>query len=216
MLYLYLDESGDLGFDFVTKKPSKFFSVGILLFKDERTKKKIDKLVKRTLRKKLNPKSKRKRFVPELKGSSTTIKIKKYFYRLIKDVNFSLYFITLNKRRVYPELAKDKSRVYNFISRLLLDSIDYGKNGRRIKLIIDKSKSKPEITNFNKYIRRQLEAEIDPKTPLEIVHEDSCADHCLNVIDLFVWGVFRKYEKRDFEWYDVFKEKIRYEDVYLP
>ena len=25
MLFLYLDESGDLGFDFITKKPSKFF-----------------------------------------------------------------------------------------------------------------------------------------------------------------------------------------------
>jgi hypothetical protein len=30
MLYLYLDESGDLGFDFVNKKPSKFFVVTIL------------------------------------------------------------------------------------------------------------------------------------------------------------------------------------------
>lgn len=30
MWYLYLDESGDLGFDFVNKKPSKFFTVSIL------------------------------------------------------------------------------------------------------------------------------------------------------------------------------------------
>lgn len=216
MLYLYLDESGDLGFDFVNKKPSKFFSVGILLFKSERTKKKIDKLVKRTLRKKLNPKGKRKRFVSELKGSSTTIMIKQYFYRLIKDVNFDLYFITLNKRRLYPELAENKSRVYNFISRLLLDNIDYGKDSSRVKFIIDKSKSKPEIKHFNEYVRRQLEAEIDPKTPLEIIHEDSRADHCLNAIDLFVWGVFRKYEKHDSEWYDIFKDKIRYESLYLP
>lgn len=31
MWYLYLDESGDLGFDFVRKKPSRFFTVTILL-----------------------------------------------------------------------------------------------------------------------------------------------------------------------------------------
>jgi hypothetical protein len=33
MLFLYLDESGDLGFDFVNKKPSKFFVVTILAVK---------------------------------------------------------------------------------------------------------------------------------------------------------------------------------------
>jgi hypothetical protein len=31
LLYLYLDESGDLGFDFVNKKPSKFFTVTIMV-----------------------------------------------------------------------------------------------------------------------------------------------------------------------------------------
>ena len=31
MWYLYLDESGDLGFDFVTKRPSNFFTVTVLL-----------------------------------------------------------------------------------------------------------------------------------------------------------------------------------------
>ncbi len=29
MLYLYLDESGDLGFDFVNKKPTKHFVISI-------------------------------------------------------------------------------------------------------------------------------------------------------------------------------------------
>lgn len=33
MLYLYLDESGDLGFDFFAKKPSRFFTVTILAIK---------------------------------------------------------------------------------------------------------------------------------------------------------------------------------------
>jgi len=32
MWYLYMDESGDLGFDFVNKKPSKFFTITIVGF----------------------------------------------------------------------------------------------------------------------------------------------------------------------------------------
>ncbi len=35
MWYLYLDESGDLGFDFVNKKPSKFFTITILVIKGD-------------------------------------------------------------------------------------------------------------------------------------------------------------------------------------
>ena len=31
MFYIYLDESGDLGFDFEAKKPSKFFTITLLL-----------------------------------------------------------------------------------------------------------------------------------------------------------------------------------------
>ena len=83
MYYLYLDESGDLGFDLVNKKSSKFFTVCILLIKDSESKRKITKNVERTLHKKLNPKNKRNRIVQELKGTSTTIEVKKYFYKKI-------------------------------------------------------------------------------------------------------------------------------------
>ena len=34
MLFLYLDESGDLGFDFVNKKPSRYFVVTVLAVQD--------------------------------------------------------------------------------------------------------------------------------------------------------------------------------------
>jgi len=38
MWYLYLDESGDLGFDFINKKPSKFFTVTILAIRGQNNK----------------------------------------------------------------------------------------------------------------------------------------------------------------------------------
>jgi hypothetical protein len=33
---------------------------------------------------------------------------------------------------------------------------------------------------------------------------------------MFAWGFFRKYERKDVEWYDIFKGKVRFETVYLP
>jgi hypothetical protein len=38
----------------------------------------------------------------------------------------------------------------------------------------------------------------------------------LQAVDLFSWGIFRKYEKNNTEWFDLFKGKIKYDAVYLP
>lgn len=45
MAYIFLDESGNLGFDYKKKKTSKFFVITFLFAAD---KKPIEKLVKRT------------------------------------------------------------------------------------------------------------------------------------------------------------------------
>ena len=66
MWYLYLDESGDLGFDFVNKRPSKFFTVSILAVSCQDTNRKLLKAAKITLRRKLNPAKHQKRMVQYL------------------------------------------------------------------------------------------------------------------------------------------------------
>jgi len=216
MWYLYLDESGDLGFDFVNKKPSKFFTVAVLATRGIDNNRKISKAVKIVLRRKLNPKSKRKRIVEELKGEATNLEIKKYFYKQIKNVKFAIYSVTLNKLRVYEKLARNKSRVYNFIARQVFDRIPFEKaNGNRIILTIDKSKGKKGIKEFNEYIIKQLEGRIPPHIPFDIYHEDSKKIGGLQAIDMFVWGIHRKYENNDAEWYRIFNKKIVLDEQYL-
>ncbi len=56
MWYLYLDESGDLGFDFVHKRPSNFFTVTILVVKGMENNRALANAVKKTIRRKLDPK----------------------------------------------------------------------------------------------------------------------------------------------------------------
>jgi hypothetical protein len=210
LLYLYLDESGDLGFDFFGKNPSKFFTVTILTLQGEQNNRVLIKAVQKTVRRKL-----RKKGNPELKGSHTSIEVKKYFYKLVQAIPFEIYALTLNKIRVYDYLTKKKDRVYNFIARNVLDRIPLEKASTRIELIIDKSKNKKEVREFNSYIIRQLESRIDPRIPLDIYHHLSHENKGLQAADIFSWGIFRKYERRDLEWYNVFKEKVRYDDRYL-
>ncbi|MBI3754765.1 MAG: DUF3800 domain-containing protein [Deltaproteobacteria bacterium] len=216
MWYLYLDESGDLGFDFVNKKPSRFFTVTILVVKGQGANREIINGVKKTLKRKLNPKNKRSRIVKELKGTNTTLEIKKYFYEQIKHIPFEIYSLSLNKKRVYERLTRNKSRVYNFVAKNVLDKMPFDNANMRIALVVDKSKSKPEIKEFNDYIRQQLEARLNPDVPLDIYHWSSEENCGIQIVDLFSWGIFEKYERKRIEWYEVFKGKIRYNTIYLP
>lgn len=210
MWYLYLDESGDLGFDFFARKPSRFFTVCILALQGVDNNRRLLSAVKKTCRRKLS----RSRPV-ELKGAHTSLAVKRYFYDQVATIPLEIYALTLNKRRVYDELAARKDRVYNFIARNVLDRLPIDQAASRIEFIIDRSKSKREIEDFNGYITRQIEGRIDPKVPLSIYHHRSNENVGLQAVDLFAWGIFRKYERDDTAWFDVFREKVRYDDRYL-
>ena len=209
MLYLYLDESGDLGFDFVNKKPSSFFVVCILEIEGQDVSNLLAKHIKLILRRKAH-KHKRLR---ELKGSLTPLKLKNYFYGKVKDLKFSIHAVVLDKKKSYKSLWGDKERIYSHIAYLLLENIKMDGKRPRIQLIIDRSKSKENIRSFDNFILLQLKGKIDPSVPLGISHLDSCANYCLQAVDLFCWGIFRKYETNDTVWYDVFKDKIKYENL---
>lgn len=166
MLYLYLDESGDLGFDFFAKKPSEFFTVTILTVCRIENNRRLINAVKKTIKRKLpNGQS-------EMKGAKDSIGVKNYFYRQVSTVPFDIYSLTLNKRRVYDSLAKQKDRVYNFIARNALERIPVNNATTRIEVIIDKSKSKKEIREFNEYIIHHIKGRIDLRIPLDILSLD--------------------------------------------
>ena len=216
MTYLYLDESGDLGFDFTKNKCSKYFTICILSISSISDNRQIINAVKKTLKRKLNNKKNTERIITELKGSKTSIAVKQYFWEIIKNTSFGVYAYTVNKSRIKKDISENQDRFYNWITRLVLDKIPLKlKEADRIELIIDKSKGKTQIVDFNKYIKRNLEAKIHPNTPLVIFHRDSIQSHGLQACDLFCWGIHKKHEEKDVEWLEMFEKKIKLDDVYL-
>jgi hypothetical protein len=144
------------------------------------------------------------------------MEMKEYFFQQVQDIDFWLYAIVLNKRRVLEYLVREKSRVYNFIARSVLDRVPFEEAKIKVELTIDKSKSKPEIMEFNNYIRRQIESRIDPVVPLNIYHVDS-KEHCgLQAVDMFSYAIFEKYERKRLEWFNMISGKVKYVSVYLP
>ena len=215
MTYLYLDESGDLGFDFSKNKCSKYFTICILSVPSTSDNREIINAVKKTLKRKLNHKNS-KRIVTELKGSKTSFVVKQYFWGLVKNTSFGIYAYTVNKSKIKKGISENHDRFYNWITRLVLDKIPLKlEKADRIELIIDKRKGKKQIIDFNEYIKRNLEAKIHPNTPLYIYHRDSSQSQGLQACDVFCWGIHKEIEDRDSEWLSVFKKKVRFNDVYL-
>jgi hypothetical protein len=214
MWYLYLDESGDLGFDFIHKKPSNFFTVAILVVKGVENNRALINAIRKTITRKLNPRGKRHRIVPEFKGHGTSIEIKKYFYRQVAKIPFDLFSVSLDKRQTGDELPEEAHRIYNYISRLVLDAIPLENAQPRIKLIIDKSKNVPQIREFNASVINQLLGRLDPKIPIDIHHRSSVEENGLQAVDIFSWGIFRKYEYGDSEWFDMFSHRVQHDKQY--
>jgi len=211
MWYLYLDESGDLGFDFSKSKTTNYFVITLLAAKSSFVVRKIEKAIERTLKSKINYGRKRNIF-SELKGSKTSIGIKRYFYRQIEGDPFDLYVIAIDKRRVPEGLRRDKERLYNYLARLIIEKCPLKEVDSKIVITLDRSKTKKEQKAFDKYLLYQLEGSLSPRLSLEVFHLDSKEREGLQAVDLFCWGVFRKYENKDLAWYEIFKEKICFEE----
>ncbi|MFW0777483.1 MAG: DUF3800 domain-containing protein [Rickettsiales bacterium] len=219
-MLIFLDESGDLGFDLSKQGASRKFVITILICHTTEIHQLFQKAVKRTLRHKINPKSKRKRIVHELKGSSTTIQVKEYFFRQLPKTGWEVHSIILNKSRVFDHLRtkQGKKKLYNFLARKLLENISLQNGGNAVNLIVDRCKNTEEIKDFNSYITNQLEALLPLETDLYITHENSQSSAGLQAVDMFCWGIGKKHNnpsEKGREWYMLFNSKIIQEIDYL-
>jgi hypothetical protein len=217
MLSIFIDESGDLGFDQSKSKTQQYFIVGALVCYNEKAFKSIHKAVKRTLRNKLNIKNKRKRKHEELKGSRTSLSIKNYFYNNCgKDIGWSLYFYILLKNRMH-ELLKSKNgrdRLYNVMAKELVEKIALDQEIQIANLYLDKCKGSQERKNFDHYIKTHMESKIQLEALVNCYHLDSTENSGIQAIDMFLAGIYEKYNNRKSDWYDTFKQHIVFEGIF--
>jgi len=208
MLFIYLDESGDLGFNLKNGRTTKHFVISILIVRGQDDNRKVIKAVNKTLKRKLNPKNKRIRHVEELKGTKTNLEIKKYFFSLIEGIDFEIHAVVVEKE-AYTTRRRNQDQLYNHIASHVLNGIQIDDANCCVSLVIDKSKARPAILQFNKYVTNILKDKIKPAIPLKIDHSVSHNAPGLQAIDLFCHGIFENYERGRKEWYGTFSCKIK-------
>ncbi len=214
-LIIYLDESGDLGFNFKNKKTSRYIVIGLLVFLNGAANTAMINAVKKTLKNKL-PKN-----TLELKGSNLAFPIKKYFLKEInKQKDWRLYAAIADKKSWVEHHVSnhhrepEKKALYDEITKRLLSQLDFLEMTERVDIVVDRSKNKDEISLFDKAIMVEIKKRVPKKTPLTITHRSSHGAAGLQAVDIFCYGIWRKYEFSDFAWYKEFSDRIAVEVKY--
>jgi len=202
--YIFLDESGDLGFK-SSKTSSKHFVISILFIKNKKPLEKIAKKVHSMLRKK----------VKRLSGGvlhcyKEKPVTRKRLLQYVSKQDCRIMTIWLNKSKVYTKLKNEKHVLYNYVVNILLDRImtrKYLSSRKPIVLVASKRETSKFLNaNFKEYLESQIkqnhgaEFSVEIKTPSE--------EKSLQVIDFIAWSMFRRYEKKDSEYFNIFKQKV--------
>lgn len=212
MAYIFLDESGDLGFNFRKKKTSKFFVITCLFTENKRP---IEKIIKKT-HSELKKKYKRKFGILHcVKEKPIT---RQRLLRRLNEKDCVVMTIYLNKKKVYTKLKDEKQVLYNYVTNILLDRI-YSKKVIPVKDKVELVASRRETNkflneNFKNYLNRQVGNR--HKTDIKISIKIPSEEKTLQAVDFASWAIFRKYEYGDDSYYNIIKNKIVEENPLFP
>lgn len=213
MAYIFLDESGDLGFNFKKKGTSNFFVITFLFLDGD--KKSLEKIVKKT-HAELNKKIKRR--IGVLHATNEKLITRQRLLKRLTEIDCSIMYIYLNKKEVFTRLQDEKEVLYNYVVNILLNRIYIKKVipiDKEIELIASRRETNRFLNdNFKNYLSQQVKnnhnkgIKISIKTPSE--------EKGLQVVDFVSWAIFRKYEKSDENYYSIIKGKIIEENPLFP
>lgn len=209
MAYIFLDESGDLGFH---KRSSKWFIFTIVLTNNHRKIEKIVKKVRQGLKKKYKK-------VGELHAYHSLPAVKVKMLKLLSELkDLKILCIILNKNKVYVDLRNQKNYLYNYTANILLDRLHNKKLiniDEIIELYIDQKDTNKFIReNFERYLKNNFAKRGNGKVRIKI--KPSHTEKCLQAVDFISWAIFRKYETGDREYYKIIKNKIIEENLLFP
>ncbi len=212
MSYIFLDESGDLGFDFTKKRTTKYFVITLLYVHEKR---KLEKLVK-VIHIGLSKSHKRK--INHLHANKEKHITRMRLLKLLAEKEINIMAIYLNKEKVYTKLRNEKEVLYNYVTNILLDRI-YSKKlvpkDKEINLIASRKETNKFLNkNFQDYLSKQVLKSFDCK--LNVTIKTPYEEKSLQAVDFASWAIFRKYEFHDETYYNIIKRRIIEENALFP
>lgn len=209
MAYIFLDESGDLGFK---KSSSKWFLFTIAMVSDPRS---LERIVKRVWK----PLKKKHKKLGELHAYHCEDVTRTRMLRKLHELkDLKVLSVILNKQKVYIDLQNQKNYLYNYAANILLDRLHTKgvlKTDEPIHLFVDPKDTKKRLReNFIKYLTDSMSKRRNATFAIEL--HSSHDNKSLQAVDFISWALFRKYESGDFKFYEMIKDKIIEERPLFP
>ncbi|QQS38820.1 DUF3800 domain-containing protein [Candidatus Woesebacteria bacterium] len=213
MAYVFIDESGDLGFNFQKKGTSSYFVITLLF---SSTKRSVEKVVKKTFRS--LPAKVQQKHTGCLHAVNEKPKTRIKLLSLLNKQDISIVTIYLNKKKVYTRLQDEKHVLYNYVTNILLDRV-YSKKliptKGQIQLIASQRETNKFLNaNFKQYLENQ--AKNNHKLNITIEIRPSHSEKGLQAVDFACWAIYRKIERGDSSYINIINSRIIEESPLFP
>ena len=189
MVYIYADESGDMGYDFTKIATSRYFSLAFLVATERRT---ISTLIRKVF---LSlPRAEKRRSSGVLHAHYEKPSTRKMLLKGLASRDIKISSIRLDKRKVL--LAENPhdlyiSMVVAMINRLYSDKIIGGDDD--IELVASRANTSRCL---NARFSDSVVSRIGGKNFSVKIMKPS-DDKCLQAVDFISWALWQKYEKED-------------------
>lgn len=213
MAYIFLDESGDLGFDFKKRKTSRFFVITCLFTSNKGPIEKIAKKIFSGFSKK-----EVRNHSGVLHAYKERVITRQRVLRYLSEKQATIIAIYLNKSKVYTRLQDEKHVMYNYVANILLDRIYTKKlipTSEVIQLIASQRETNKFLNqNFCNYLKDQVAS--NHKIKLEVLIRSPHREKALQIVDFACWAIFRKLEHKDDLYTNIIKKIIVEESPLFP
>ena len=205
MTTVFLDESGDLGFDLTKPGTSRHFIVTVLVCGAPRA---VDKAVSRTYAS-LTPTAKRHHHGVLHAYALQPVTRRRLLERLA-GLDVAVFALKLDKRRVYTDLGNEPHVLYSYLTNVILDQVitsGLAAPDEPLRLIASRRETKRLLSiEFVEYLRSHVSH--TPAAGLVIEVADPSSEKGLQAVDCVSWCLFREYEYGDSTYADLIRPKV--------
>jgi hypothetical protein len=210
-MYVFVDESGDLGFKELS---TKFFIVAYIECESP-TKLQVE--MKKAL-KVLHQHKKYHYSENELKFSLMNQKCREYVLQKISACDLSVNAMVVEKTKVHPNLRGDPPRLYNYlvVHNIIFSLLPQMVTNKKFDITFDRSLPSWRIKEFNEYVNSKASFLLSEKGSsfeqgdISLRHDNSELNPCVQAADAVANAYFQKYEKKNSAYADIIADKVGY------
>lgn len=196
---VFIDEAGDPGFK-IGQGSSSYFVIALIIFNDNLDAEEAALKIKR-YRQQLKYKE-----GYEFKFNKSSHKLRKEFLKEVKNCNFIVRAIVVNKKDIYSlHLRTNKEPFYNYFLMQVLDKSHHFITDGLIR--IDGRGEKSFQQQLQTYLRQSLNID-KGHTISNLRFRNSKKDVLIQLADMIAGTVRYKYERDNDEYYEIIRKRI--------